>query len=278
MIIGIPANASGANWGAEDGFQTLLSYCEDVGVRHVAIAPPMKDGHPDANRFTKIKERLSDAGIISYGGGLFFAREGDFFDESVRASQGRQLLEIIECYGKAGVEPVTVFCGLVPGENADEQSTNWKLATDFLRMLVEGAEKGGVRLAIHTLHNSVFNRYATVEQMFKDIPSDRLGICYDVAIHTGLDDDVLGNLRALKDKMPLMHLRTIGDVTPMKTLEIRDGKLQDTTPRRKEVDFPAVMRTLLDIKYDGILSLEHQRGPVAYARAVGYLKGLIEAG
>jgi len=277
MIIGIPANASGANWGAEDAFQTLLSYCEEVGVRHVAIAPPMKDGHPDATTFTQIKERLADAGIVCYGGGLFFAREGDFFDESVRASQQRQLLEMIECYGEGGVEPVTVFCGLAPVEGADEQATRWKLATDFLRVLVETAEKGNVRLAVHTLHNSVFNRYATVEEMFKDIPSDYLGVCYDVAIHAGLDDDVLANLRDLKDKMPIMHLRTIGDVTPMKTLEIKDGKLQEATPRQKEVDFPSVMRTLLEINYGGILSLEHQQGPVAYARAVGYLKGLIEA-
>lgn len=277
MIIGIPANASGANLGAEDGFQTLLSYCEQVGVRHVSIGPPMKDGHPDASTFTQIKERLTDAGIVCYGGGLFFAREGDFFDESVRESQKRQLVEVIECYGEAGVEPVTVFCALAPSENADEQSTKWKIAIDFLRTLVEIAEKSGVRLAIHTLHNSVFNRYATVEQMFKDIPSDYLGVCYDVAIHTGLDDDVLANMQVLKDKMPIMHLRTIGDVTPMKTLEIKDGKLQEATTRQKEVNFPAVMRTLLDINYDGILSLEHQRGPIAYARAVGYLKGLIEA-
>jgi len=277
MIIGIPANASGANLGAEDGFQTLLSYCEEVGVRYVSIGPPMKDGHPDATKFTQIKERLTNAGIVCYGGGLFFAREGNFFDESVRESQRRQLVEMIECYGEAGVEPVTVFCGLAPGENVDEQGTRWKMATDFLRALVETAEKFKVRLAVHTLHNSVFNRYVTIEQMFKDIPSDYLGVCYDVAIHTGLDDDVLGNLQTLKDKMPLMHLRTIGDVTPMKTLEIKDGKLQEAKRRPKEVDFPSVMRTLLEINYDGILSLEHQRGPIAYARAVGYLKGLIEA-
>ncbi len=277
MIIGIPANASGANLGTEDGFQTLLSYCEEIGVLHVSIAPPMKDGHPDVTTFTQIKERLTDAGIACYGGGLFFAREGNFFDELVRNSQQQQLMEMIDCYGEAGVEPVTVFCGLAPSKNVDEQSTRWKIATDLLRALVEIAEKGKVRLAVHTLHNSVFNRYATVEQMFKDIPSNYLGVCYDVAIHTGLDDDVLANLRVLKNKMPMLHLRTIGDVTPMKTLEIKGGKLQEATPHQKEVDFPAVIRTLLEINYDGILGLEHQRGPVAYARAVGYLKGLIEA-
>jgi len=85
------------------------------------------------------------------------------------------------------------------------------------------------------------------------------------------------NSPKLPDTHLMYNLRAIGDVTPMKTLEIKDGKLQEAMLRQKEVDFPAVMRTLLDINYDGILSLEHQRGPVAYARAVGYLKGLIEA-
>jgi len=139
------------------------------------------------------------------------------------------------------------------------------------------AEGSGVRLAVHTLTNSVFNRYATIERLFDEIPSDYLGVCYDIAIHTQLDDDLPMNFNALRSKMFLMHLRTIGDVTPSKTLELVDGKLQPAAQRKQEVNFPASIRALLNINYDGILSLEHQTDPIAYARTVGYIKGLIEA-
>ena len=277
MIIGIPANASGANLGGSDeAFETLLSYCEEIGVRHVGIGAPMKDGQPDVAGLAELKQRLTDAGLSLFGGGIFFAREGNFLEQSVRDVQCQQLVELIDCYGKAGVEPVTIFCALAPGEQPDEQETRWKVAIDFMRVLVKKAEDVGVRLAVHTLGNSVFSRYETVERMFCDIPSDHLGVCYDPAIHLPLGDDIIANLRALKDKMPIMHLRTIGDVTPMNSFELKDGKFQDVPERKPQVDIPAAIKVLLDISYDGIVQLEHQQGPIAYARAVGYLRGIIE--
>ncbi|MFQ6039640.1 MAG: sugar phosphate isomerase/epimerase family protein [Candidatus Poribacteria bacterium] len=278
MIIGVPANASGANLGGGDeALGALLSYCEAVGVRHVGIGAPMKDGRPDVATLTKLKERLTDAGLSLFGGGIFFAREENFLEQSVRDGQRQQLIELIDCYGKAGVEPVTIFCALAPSQQPDEQETRWEITIDFMRALVKKAEDVGVRLAVHTLGNSVFNRYATVERMFSDIPSDNLGVCYDPAIHLPLGDDITSDLGALRDKMPIMHLRTIGDVTPMNTFALKDGKFHEVPARQPQVDIPAVIKVLLDINYDGVVQLEHQRGPIAYARAVGYLRGIVEA-
>lgn len=277
MVFGIPASGSGANLREEGAVEALLSYCDEVGVDHVSVSPPMRDGRPDVNALIALRKRLDNAGLTVYAGGLFYAREGDFFDEAVRSEQRQQLIELIQCYGEAKVEPITLFCGLGPSQDTDDQKMRWKLAVDFLRALIDEAEAAKVRLAVHTLTNSVFNSYETVMQMFSDIPSDYLGVCYDVAIHTELDDDIPGNLKALKDKMPLTHLRTIGDVTPWRDFEIKDGKLQKAAPREKQVSFPVVMRALVEAEYDGILSLEHQTGPLAYARAVGYLKGVLEA-
>ncbi|MBM3242760.1 sugar phosphate isomerase/epimerase [Candidatus Poribacteria bacterium] len=277
MIIGIPAGASGANLGGgAEAIKTLLSYCEEIGVRHAGIGAPIKDGHPDTAALTELKQQLADAGLSVFGGGIFFAREENFFEQSFRDEEREQLVELIDCYGKAGVEPVTIFCSLAPGKQPDEQETRWKLAIDFTRVLVKTAENAGVRLAVHTLGNSVFNRYATVERMLCDIPSDYLGVCYDPAIHLPLGDDIAANLRALKDKMPVMHLRTSGDVTPMNTFELKDGKFQDVPVRKPQVDIPEVIKVLLEVNYNDIVQLEHQRGPIAYARAVGYLRGIIE--
>lgn len=278
MIFGIPAQASGVNLGGEGSIEALLSYCDEVSVNHVAVGPPMRNGKPDAEAFIELKEQLNNAGLEVYAGGFFFyAREGDFFDEAVRNEERQQLIERIRCCGEAKVEPITLFCFLNTSQDVDDQKVRWKLATDFLRALVDEAEAAKVRLAVHTLTNSVFNNYETVMQMFSDIPSDYLGICYDVAIHTQLGDDVPGTLKDLKDKMPLTHMRTIGDVTPWRDFEIKDGILQKAAPIEKQVDFPSVMRALVEVKYDGIISFEHQTGPLAYARAVGYLKGILEA-
>ena len=276
MIFGIPASASEINLREEGAVDSLLSYCDEVGVDHVSVAPPVRDNRPDTDALIKLRNQLSDAGLTVYAGGIFYAREGDFYDETVRNEQRRQLIELIRCYGKAGVEPITVFCRVDPSQNSDEQGMRWNLATEFLSALVDEAEAVKARLAVHTLGNSVFNRYETVMRMFSDIPSDFLGVCYDVAIHTQLEDDISGNIKALKEKMPLIHVRTIGDVTPWRDFEISDGKLQKAAPREIQVDFLSMMRTLVEIEYDGIVSLEHQRGAIAYARAVGYLKGVLE--
>jgi sugar phosphate isomerase/epimerase len=277
MIIGIPANAAGVNLtGGNEALEALLSYCAEVGVRHVGVGAPMKDERPDTATLTELKQRLTDAGLSLFGGGIFYARENNFLEQSFRDTQRQQLMELIDCYGKAGVEPVTIFCALSPGEEPDEQETRWQIAIDFTRALIKKAESVGVRLAVHTLGNSVFSRYETVEKMFRDIPSEYLGVCYDPAIHLPLGDDITANLRVLKDKMPIMHIRTIGDVTPMNTFELKDGKLKDFQPRKPQVDIPGVIKVLLEINYDGIVQLEHQRDPIAYARAVGYLRGIIE--
>jgi sugar phosphate isomerase/epimerase len=277
MLIGIPAGASGARLESDEGVQSLLSYCEEVGVRHVAVGPPMKEGKPLPETFTKLKETLTNAGLVVYGGGCFFGREGDFFDPAVRRAQREELENLISCYGQAKVEPVTVFCGVKPSDERENNEVRWKLAVDFLKDIVDIAEKSKIRLALHTLTNSVFNRYTTVERLLTEIPSHYLGLCYDLAIHTQLGDDLSLNFQALKDKMFLMHLRTIGDVTPVKRLELANGKLQPAAQREKEVNFPEAIRALVKINYDGILSLEHQTSPIAYARTVGYIKGLVEA-
>ena len=276
MIFGIPASASGVDLSKEGAIESLLSYCNEVGVDYVSIGPSMRDGKPDVKALLKLKEQISNVGLKVFGGGIFYAREGNFFDESVRNEQLQQVIDLIRCYGEAKVEPITIFCFVTPSQDADDQKKRWKLATDFLRSLVDEAESVKARLAIHTLTNSVFNNYETVMQMFSDVPSDYLGICYDVAIHTELKDDVPENIKALRAKMPLMHLRTIGDVTPWKDFEINDGKLQKAEKRAIQVNFPTVMHALVKSEYNGILALEHQPGPISYARAVGYLKGVLE--
>jgi sugar phosphate isomerase/epimerase len=276
MIFGIPASACGVDMSKEGSIESLLSYCNEVGVNCVSINPPVLNGKPDVEALSKLKEQINNVGLKVFGGGIFYAREGNFFDESVRNEQGQQVIELIRCYGKAKVEPVTIFCFVEPSQDADEQKKRWKLATDFLRSLVDEAESVNARIAIHTLTNSVFNNYESVMQMFSDVPSDYLGVCYDVAIHTELKDDISMNIKALKNKMPLMHLRTIGDVTPWKDFEIKDGKLQKAEKLVIQVDFPAMMRALLESGYDGILALEHQPSAISYARAVGYLKGVLE--
>lgn len=276
MLIGIPAGASGAKLESGEGVQSLLSYCQEVGVRHVAVGLPVKEGKPLPDALVKLKETLTNAGLVVYGGGCFFGREGDFSDPNVRHMQLKELKDFIKCYGQARVEPLTIFCGVKPSDERKGNETRWKLAVDFLKGIVDIAERSSVRLAVHTLTNSVFNRYATIERLLSEIPNDYLGICYDLAIHTQLGDDLPLNFRALKSKMFLMHLRTIGDVTPVKRLELVNGKLQPAVQREKEVNFPEAIRALLNINYDGILSLEHQTSPIAYARTVGYIKGLIE--
>lgn len=276
MIFGIPASACEADLTKDGAIGSLLSYCDEVGVDHVSIGPSMKNGKPDVESLLWLKEQIDNVGLKTFGGGIFYAREGNFFEESVRNQQLQQAIELIRCYGKANVEPVTIFCFVAPSHDVDEQKVRWRLSIDFLRKLVDESESVKIRLAVHTLTNSVFNNYETVIRMFSDIPSKYLGVCYDVAIHTELNDDIPNNIKAL-EKMPLMHLRTIGDVTPWRDFEVKDGILQKAEGRKVQVDFPSVMHALMESDYDGILALEHQPGAISYARAVGYLKGVLES-
>ena len=277
MIFGIPVSASGVRLREEGAMEALLSYCDEVGVDHVAIGPPMRDGRPDTSALIELKKQLNSADLKVYGGGILYAQKPDFIEEAVRNEERRQFTELIQCYGEAKVDPITVFCRVKPTQDADEWKARWKLATDFLRVLVNEAEAAKVHLAMHTLTDSVFNRYETIMQMFSDIPSDYLGVCYDVEIHVELGDNIPDNLHSLRNKMPLIHLRTVGDVTPWRDFEVKDGKLQKAATRANQVNFPSVMRALVKMDYKGILGLEHQTGPIAYARAVGYLKGVLEA-
>ena len=49
----------------------------------------MKDGKPDTDALIMLREQVNSVGLKTFGGGIFYAREGNFFDESIRKSRSK---------------------------------------------------------------------------------------------------------------------------------------------------------------------------------------------
>ena len=72
MFFGIPSSASGVDLTKEEAINSLLSYCDEVGVDHVSIGPSMKDGKPDIDALIMLREQINSVGLKTFGGGIFY--------------------------------------------------------------------------------------------------------------------------------------------------------------------------------------------------------------
>ena len=279
MKYGMPADEIGFSGNFIDRVDQLPETCAMLGIDHVLLNTPVKDdGSADVDALVALKEAVVKTGVNPYAGWKFFGmpNEGDFTDPAVREKTKAAFINQIRAYGKAGLSPMTVFSGVKPG---DDVEAAWCLSTDFLKELVAEAENAGIVLALHNLNDtmSCFNRAATFERLFEEIPSKALAICYDAAIHTKLGDDVPATMKKFYEmgRMPLMHIRTVENPIPPKDFDAVEGKLVPAEASQFPVDFKAIMKTLMDIDYQGIVGIEHQKKMEEWCLSIGYVKGVV---
>lgn len=130
-----------------------------------------------------------------------------------------------------------------------------------------------IKLAIHN-HGPDGMLYPNAMEVYKRIKDKdiRIGICMDVAHIARSGIDPVEEIYAVKDRLIDVHLRD-------NTAFTKDGKA--CRPGQGNLDLPAIIRTLREVGYKGVYTIEYgieEDTPLTgTALTVGYIQGILAA-
>ncbi len=129
------------------------------------------------------------------------------------------------------------------------------------------------RVAIH-LHGPDIAIYPDAQDVWDHVKDldPRIGMCLDVGHDTRNGKDPVADLKKYHARVFDMHIKDVTGTTKLGySLEIGRGV----------IDFPALVRALREVGYDGVCSLEHEKDMsdpfMGIAESIGYFRGVIEA-
>jgi sugar phosphate isomerase/epimerase len=129
-----------------------------------------------------------------------------------------------------------------------------------------------IRVAIHN-HGPEDKWWPRPQDAYAAIKSRdrRLGLCLDVGHTWRTNTDPVQACRDCQDRLYDMHVKDLKDRT----------NHSDTEVGRGSIDFPALIRTLIDIRYQGQVGLEYEINPKdplpGMIESLAYLRGIVAA-
>ncbi len=220
-----------------------LDMAKVLGIRHMTF----KDVHlprtdpPETTR--ALRAKIEATGITIMGGGTITLPND--------AAQIRKDFE----YAKNAGFPL-IFIAPEPA------------ALDTIEQM---AKEFDIKAAIHN-HGPEDKHWPRPEDAYEAIKSrdKRLGLCIDVGHTTRTGTDPVQACRQFRDRLYDMHV---------KDLAVRTDRDSQVAVGRGVIDFPALLRTLVDIGYQGQVGLEyeiHEDDPLpGMIESLAYLRGVL---
>lgn len=131
------------------------------------------------------------------------------------------------------------------------------------------------KLAIHN-HGPEDKVYPTPKVIWDNIKSldARVGMCIDVGHTARFGDDVIAAIKQYAARVYDVHMKdSVAVVGAQRDVPVEVGA--------GRLDIRGMLRALLEIKYDGVVSFEYEKGsgnvPMGLAESVGYVRGVLKA-
>ncbi|QDT53840.1 Hydroxypyruvate isomerase [Caulifigura coniformis] len=229
------------NWCYEKHFPSLDAFCQaavDLGCVSIELIDPK-------HWPTLKKHGLTCAIAGSHGFKVGFNNRGEW-DECIQKLRSR----IDECVA-FGVDRVITFTGMANGISKEVGADN---CVEGLKKIVGYAEEKKVTLCLEHLNSRDDSHPMKGHpgyqgdhcdwciDVLKRVGSPRLKLLFDIYHVQIMDGDVIRRLKQHKEY--LGHIHTAGN--PGR------GELDEN----QEINYPAVMKTLIDIGYDGFVGQE----------------------
>ncbi|MDF2193267.1 sugar phosphate isomerase/epimerase [Paraflavitalea sp. CAU 1676] len=229
---------------AKFDLEKSIAMMKKVDIKYISI----KDIHLPLNssdeKIESVKKQFADAGINVYAVGVIYMKSKEAVDQAFAYAK------------KVGV-PLVVG---VPNPEL----------LDYTESVVKST---GIKIAIHN-HGPEDKLYPSPKNVW-DLIKDRdekMGICMDIghAIRAGADPAEV--VKLYKSRLYDLHIKDV-------SLAAKDGKAIEVG--RGVIDFPALVKALQKIRYQGVCSLEFEKDmsdPLAgIAESAGYFKGVVKS-
>ena len=221
-----------------------LAMTKRVGLKYIAF----KDFHlaldSSPEKIRSVVRKVKDAGLELYGGGVIYMRT----EQQVR-----------QAFAYAKAAGMKVIIG-VPKPN-------------LLPLVDKMVKQYDIKVAIHN-HGPGDRDYpvpATAYERIKDL-DERIGLCNDIGHTMRAGVDPSASIVKYADRLYDMHIKDVSAAT---------AKGHGVEIGRGVIDIPAVLRSLIQIDYSGIVSFEYEKDaedPMpGLAESVGYVRGVLAA-
>ncbi len=142
---------------------------------------------------------------------------------------------------------------------------------EVLDLVERKVKETGIYIAIHN-HGPGDKIYPTPESAYEKIKDrdGRIGLCIDVGHTARIGADVVGSIKAYKDRLFDVHIKDETEATP---------KGNTCIAGRGVLDIPSYLAALKEIGYDRIVSFEYEADaddPLpGLMESVGYVRGIL---
>jgi sugar phosphate isomerase/epimerase len=142
---------------------------------------------------------------------------------------------------------------------------------EFLPLVNRKVKEYDIKVAIHN-HGPTDKVYPVPGSAYEKIKDldERIGLCNDIGHTMRAGVDPSESIRKYADRLHDIHLKDVSMAT---------AKGHAVEAGRGVIDLPQVLRTLLDIGYEGIASFEYEKDandPMpGLAESVGYVRGAL---
>ena len=221
----------------------LIAICKRLNIKEVAL----KNFHlsldaSDSEILTTIS-KLKGAGLNIYGGGVIYMKNEAEVKNAFRYAKAAGMKMIIG----------------VPNH-------------ELLPLVEKYVKENDIKLAIHN-HGPGDEVYPTPASVYDKIVNldKRIGLCIDIGHVVRLGMNPIEAIKKYGHRMYDMHLKDV-DGTVAKSESIQIG--------RGVIDMPKLIKTLKDVNYQGVMSIEYEKdadnAEGGLAESVGYVRGILD--
>lgn len=221
-----------------------LAMTQRVGLKHICLKSFHLPLEATAEEIAQARQKVAEAGLDLYGGGVISMANQADVDNAFR-------------YAAAAGMRVIVASPRPP----------------VLEYVNQKIEQTGIAVAIHN-HGPGDKFFPTPESVYQQIKDfdPRFGLCIDVGHTARIGADPSQDARRFADRLLDVHIKDIDVASPQgRCIECGRGVL----------DLPGFLKTLVEIKYSGMLAFEYEKDekdPLpGLAESVGYVRGVLDA-
>ena len=214
-----------------------------LGLKHIALKAMHLPLDSSKETIQQLAAKVRAAGLDLYGGGVIYMKTKGEVETAFK-------------YAKAAAFNMIIG---VPSH-------------ELLPFVEEQVKSTNIKLAIHN-HGPGDQLYRSVTDVYNKIKDfdNRIGLCIDIGHVQRIGEDPAALLLKYKERLYDIHLKDVN-----KTAE--DGT--STEIGRGVINIPAVMKTLVNMNYQGYIGIEYEKDendPVpGLCESVGYIRGVLK--
>lgn len=226
----------------EFNLDETLAMTQRVGLKYIAFKSFHLPLESTADEIEKAVAKVKEAGLRLYGGGVIYMKN---------EAQVHQAFDYAKAAG------MKVIIGVPQPE--------------LLGLVNKKVQEYDIKVAIHN-HGPTDKVYPTPASAYERIKEldPRIGLCDDIGHTMRAGVDPSESVEKFADRLLDVHLKDVNAATAKGTgVEVGRGV----------IDIPEFLRTLIRIKYAGVVAFEYEKDakdPLAgLAESVGYVKGVL---